>query len=148
MAGAMLEVSVQDRAVRAALERLSRSVLDLRPAFRDAGEALLNSHRQRFTDQRDPDGKPWAPLSPAYRARKTRNKDLILVLRGYLKDTLRPQVSSTRLELGTDRVYGATHQFGDPKRNIPARPFLGLSGTDRQTVLSILSRHLRQAVGG
>ena len=28
------------------------------------------------------------------------------------------------VDVGTDVVYGPTHEFGDPSRNIPARPFL------------------------
>jgi phage gpG-like protein len=53
------------------------------------------------------------------------------------------------VEIGTDRVYGAMQQFGGTKAQhpqlwgtIPARPFLGLSDTDRDGVLAILSRYL------
>lgn len=146
MAGVTIHVTAHDEALRAALAKLNRAVLDLRPAFRDIGEQLLIIHRDRFRAQRSPDGTPWAPLSPAYRARKAKNKDLILVLRGHLRDTLRYQVSATALAFGTDRIYGATHQFGDPSRHIPARPFLGLSAADRTTVLGILNRHLAAAL--
>lgn len=76
--------------------------------------------------------------------RKKKNADKILVLDSYLKDLLRYQVSEggTALDLGTDRVYGDTHQFGDPDRNIPARPFLGLSDQDKAEVLEIIHDHL------
>ena len=33
--------------------------------------------------------------------------------------------------LGAYVLQGATHQFGDEDRGIPARPFLGLSDDDR-----------------
>lgn len=146
MAGA--SIRIDDREVLEALRRLEQAGGDLTAAFSVIGEKLLRSHRERFNRQRDPQGKPWAPLSPKYRARKKRNQDKILVLRGYLSGLLRYQAGGSRLELGTDRVYGATHQFGDPKRNIPARPFLGLSEEDRGMVLEVLQDHYRRALGG
>ena len=43
---------------------------------------------------------------------------------------------------GTNLVYAATHQFGDPERNILARPFLGASGEDNRFIVDTLIRHL------
>lgn len=148
MAGA--STRIDDREVLDALKRLERAGGDLTAAFTVIGEKLLRTHKERFSQQRDPEGKPWAPLSPGYRARKKRNQDKILVLYGYLSGLLRYQVGAggTRLELGTDRVYGATHQFGDPRRNIPARPFIGLSDDDRRMILEVVQDHHRRALGG
>ena len=69
----------------------------------------------------------------------------ILQDRGTLHDTLRYQASASGVEIGTDRIYGATHQFG--RGNIPARPFLGLSAGDRQDILAIVRDHLARALG-
>jgi phage virion morphogenesis protein len=146
MAGAAIAINVEinDREVVAALRRLLSAGADMEPVFRVIGERLLINTRSRFARQESPEGVAWAPLSPAYRARKKRNQDKILTARGYLHDTLRYQASATGVELGTDRIYGATHQFG--RDGIPARPFLGLSGGDRQDILSIVSDHLRRAI--
>jgi phage virion morphogenesis protein len=142
-------IKVDDREVREALERLARTGGDLRSALAEIGESLLISHRDRFDRQQDPEGKPWAPLSDKYRARKRRNKDKILVLDSYLKDLLRYQIEAGGqvLRFGTDRIYGATHQFGDDKRNIPARPFLGISEGDRRMVVDVLNKYLARAMG-
>lgn len=148
MAGA--STSIDDREVIEALKRLEQAGGDLTASFTVIGEKLLRTHKERFNQQRDPEGKPWAPLSPKYRARKKRNQDKTLVLYRYLSGLLRYQVGAggTRLELGTDRVYGATHQFGDPRRNITARPFLGLSDDDRRMILEVIQGHYRRALGG
>jgi phage virion morphogenesis protein len=143
MAGARVTIDVDDRQVIERLDELIGRLDDPTPALRDIGEALLNSHHRRFEEQVAPDGTPWAPLSPAYQAKKKKNADKILVLDGYLSGLLTYQVSSDGLELGTNRIYGATHQFGDPARNIPERPWLGLSDDDRTEVLEILGDHLR-----
>ena len=145
MAGARITLDVEDRQVLAVLDQLLARMDDVTPALRDIGEALLNSTRQRFSDQQAPDGTPWAPLSAAYQARKKKNADKILVLDGYLSGLLTYQVLPDGLELGTNRIYGATHQFGAPERNIPARPFLGLSEDDRTEFIAILSDYLTRA---
>ncbi|HBO4355091.1 TPA: phage virion morphogenesis protein [Pseudomonas aeruginosa] len=80
--------------------------------LRDMGEYLIIAHDQRFISQTAPDGTPWQALSPAYQRRKRKNQDKILVLDGYLKNTLRYQVSDDELLFGTNRKYGAIHHFG------------------------------------
>lgn len=148
MAGASspIDITLDDRELRALLRRLQARLGDLTPAFRDLGEHLLNSTRARFASQTDPAGSPWAPLSPAYQARKKKNKDKILTLDGRLRGLLTYQASKDALRVGTPLIYGATHQFGDPRRNIPARPFLGLSTDDQTELLAILNDWLTRAL--
>jgi phage virion morphogenesis protein len=146
MAGARIEID--DRQVLAALRRLEDFARNPDLALRDIGEALLGTHRARFEDQEAPDGTPWAALDPKYQARKRRNAERILVLEGWLRDQLSYQVDGQRLELGTARIYGATHQFGREEAGIPARPFLGLSEADQAEILEILREHLEAGLGG
>lgn len=138
MAGALIEIDYDDADVWAALKKLLAKLGSLEPVFRDIGESLLISHRERFDRAVSPDGVPWPDLSPAYQQRKRRNRDKILVLDGWLRQ-LNYAASGTELRIGTDRVYGATHQFGDPSRNIPARPFLGLDDAERNELLDALA---------
>ena len=63
MPGAAITVTFDDAEVRRALRRLIAAGRDMTPAMRDIGEHLLNTTRERFVDQKAPDGKPWAPLS-------------------------------------------------------------------------------------
>ncbi len=144
MAGAFIEIRTEDSGIRDVLERLQAKLSDLTPVFRDIGEALLISHRERFDRGEAPDGTPWPELSPRYLRRKPKNRDKKLVLDGWLRQ-LHYQADPHSLRLGTDRIYGATHQFGRPEENIPARPFLGLDAEERQTVVDILSEWLADA---
>ncbi len=132
----------------AALERLQARVRNLRPVFADIGESLLPAHDERFKAQESPEGDPWAPLSERYQARKKRNKNRILVLDDLLGGTLRYQPSAASLVFGTDRVYGATHQFGRDEANIPARPFLGVSTEDENEIVRLIGEHLAEAFLG
>ena len=143
MTGVTLKINFESAALLAALEKLQRRAETAASALHEIGEVLLEATEDRFVEQVDPAGRPWAPLSPRYKKRKRRHQDLILALDGYLKGTLAKRVSAGRLEIGSNRVYAATHQLGDKRRNIPARPFLGLSGADKAEILSVLADHLQ-----
>ncbi|WP_454842810.1 phage virion morphogenesis protein [Pseudomonas hormoni] len=159
MAGAMLDVVIDDSAVGKALEELIRRLGDLSPPFNDIAEYLHQSTDDRFRQKVAPDGSPWAPLSAVTLARKKGTS--ILREKGTLQDTLRHQVTSTELAFGTDRPYGAVHQFGQKKGasgsakgrpipwgDIPARPYLGLSSDDETEVMHIIHDYLSQPVTG
>jgi len=148
MAGSALRLDVRydDRQVMRALRRLQDAAGDLSPALRDIGERLLISHDERFRAQVDPEGNPWQALTDKYKARKKRNPNKILIRAVKLKNSLDYQLEGESLRFGTPLVYGATHQFGDPERGIPARPFLGISDGDRSVILDILQDHLATAL--
>ena len=144
MAGAsdVLSIEINDRQTRDGLRALQDKLGDLRPVFRDIGEALLNSTRERFNTQTAPDGSPWAQLSPGYKQRKKKHSDLILTLNGYLRGTLDYSATKDELRVGTPMIHGAAHQFGRPEINLPARPFLGVSDDDTAMMLDTLSEWL------
>lgn len=110
MAGSVLDVTIDASVVGRELELLAERLGSMRTPLADIGEHLLISTDERARRQVAPDGTPWAPLSPRTLARKKGNK--ILREDGNLLDTLRPQVSGDELQFGTDRPYGAIHQFG------------------------------------
>lgn len=161
MAGVHLQISDNRAAVLQPLRNVVELFGDLTPIFRDFGEHLLISHRQRFADQVAPDGTPWAPLSPAYQAIKPRNKNRILTLDGYLQ-RMHYDASATTLLFGSDRVYAAAQHFGAPRGtfgktrhgapipwgDIPARPVVGISDSDVQALGEIANDHVDRAAAG
>jgi phage virion morphogenesis protein len=143
MSGAFINIKTEGAEdIRAALARMEQRGQQLTPVFADIGEFLQLVHDERFRKQTSPEGDPWAPLSPKYLARKKKNKNRILVLNDVLAGTLHYQTTAESLMFGTDQVYGATHQFGRPEANIPARPWLGLSDADGQEVLRLIADHM------
>ncbi|WP_273152819.1 phage virion morphogenesis protein [Methylophaga thiooxydans] len=149
MAGASISIdySFPDKAIAARLRALVDAGEDLEPAFIDIGEGLLNSTHDRWDQQVDPEGNPWEPLDPKYQARKKKNADKVLVLEGFMRDTLAYNTSSQSMEMGTNLIQGATHQFGDDDRGIPARPYLGVSEDDEQMIIDTLHDHFQEALG-
>ena len=158
MAGARIEVTVDDAEIRRVLAKLSGAVKDMSPLMHSIGEHLLNTTRERFVDQKAPDGTPWAPLSEATKRRKRRNRDKVLTERGFLRGNLAYRADATSVRVGSPSIYAGTHQFGAergvfgttgrgrpvPWGDIPARPFLGLSDADRDEVLRLAERFLRK----
>lgn len=175
MAGASFHIlgKIDDREIVKALERLRRRAERMAPAFKNIGEALLQSTQDRFRDQVDPDGRPWQKLKASTVAAKAArgHSNKILRQRGYLADTIRYQANESGVLVGTNRIYGAIHQFGGktrphvirpkdkkalawpgarhparavnhPGSDIPARPFLGLSRQDHDRVLEVVADHL------
>lgn len=147
MAGVNLQWRIETERLERALQALADRGGNARPAFEAIGEDLLLSHRDRFDAQESPDGEPWEPLSEAYRKRKKRRKDEILVLNTYLRDTQRYQADDDQLEYGSDRVYAASMHFGDPERGIPAREWLGLSPDDESGAVQTLLDFMGQPLG-
>lgn len=110
MAGATLEFDAV--AALAVVNEAAAALADPAPMLRDIGEYLLLAHDRRFASQASPYGTPWQALSPAYLKRKKKNQNKILVLDGFLKNTLRYQVNNNELLFGTNRIYGAMMHFG------------------------------------
>lgn len=174
MAGAFTLISkIDDRQIVKALDRLHAKAGRLAPAFKNIGEVVLRSTQDRFSSQTDPDGRPWQRLKASTITGKSLrgHSTKILRQRGYLADSIRYQANESGVRIGTNRIYGAIHQFGDktkahvirprnkkalawpggrhparavnhPGSLIPARPFLGLSRQDRDRILEVISDHL------
>lgn len=145
-------VEIDDRAVRAALDRLIRSADDLTPAMRAISETLADSAERAFDEQRDPaSGTRWAPLSPVTLGRRRGGAGRILQDTGRLAASITANHGRDYAEAGTNVIYGATQFFGarkgqfgprTPWGDIPARPFLGMGDEERDEILDILRRHL------
>lgn len=151
MAGAFTVIStIDDREIVAALDRLRDKAGHLAPALKNIGEELLRTTQQRFLLQKDPQGNRWASLKDSTKAAKAArgyNPRKILTMRGHLADTIRYQANENRMRVGTNRIYGAIHQFGGEAgrggtASIPARPFLGVSRSDTDRILEIVADHL------
>ena len=103
------------------------------------GEYLQACTKKRFRTETAPDDSAWAALAPRTLKRKKNNKGKVLTARGFLRRGIRYQVlDKSTVQVGTDSVYAATHQYGRDEANIPARPFLGLSSADRREITAII----------
>jgi phage virion morphogenesis protein len=171
MAGATLTVQFQPGRTLQALRTLE--AVTGRPAalLRAIGTGLLRNAQDRFEEARAPDGSAWAPLQPFYLEVK-RGPGILrgAGMRGGLQGSLTMDSDDRSVVVGSARVYAAAHQFGATIRpraakvllfrtargrvwgaakevTIPARPYLGLSRQDEETILDVTETVLQRALG-
>lgn len=151
---ASLTYRVQDQA-SAGLERLERRLGDLTPVMDAVGALLVAGTERRFDTQRAPDGTPWPP---SIRAQLVSGQTLTDTAR--LRGSITHEAFRDRVEVGTNVVYAAPHQFGATIRpksakaltfnipgvgwvsvkevTIPRREFLGVDREDEDEVLGLV----------
>jgi len=156
-----VDVSQLTRAGRAVNALLARGE-NMRPVMEDIAAHLEESTRERFETQRAPDGTPWMPSGRALRQAGT-----TLTRDGHLNDDITRRVTGRRIDVGTNMIYAATHQFGatirpktakalafrigsdfimTQKVEIPARPFLGISAADEDAIGDLVNDYLTGAL--
>jgi len=153
-------ITVDDEQVLAALARLRSRTDNLGPVLGKIGERLVESTQARFASSTAPDGTPWAANSAVTisrylglstgKKRETKSASKRpLVDGGYLRDSIKYNVTGNVLEVGTVMEYAAMQQFGGRKSefphlwgDIPARPFLGLSAGDKSAIGETISEYL------
>lgn len=166
----MIEITIDDRAVRAALERLQRRLADMTPVMQAIATALEANVEKRFETATDPAGRRWKRLAASTlsawldRDKGNRRKDGSLSKKGRerlasrrpLYDTgdllgsLTSSASRSEARVGFGVPYAAYHEYGTkkmPRRGLlmadPAARALGKA--DRREVLSILREALESA---
>ncbi len=134
----------------AAVERVRLSeVLDA------VGALVASQTKRRIAEERTaPDGTPWQAWSIAY-AKTRHGGHSLLRSEGDLEDSIQHLSGLDEVEVGTNLVYAAVHQFGDRKNaarlasflgvsqgahlgGIPPRPFLGLSRENEEEILELI----------
>jgi phage virion morphogenesis protein len=129
-----------------ALGRLARAPVD--DLLELLGADLETSTRQRIAVQKHaPDGSAWPPWSAAY-AEQRPAKGGMLELDGQLIDSIEWELEGLTVSVGSRMVYALTHQLGDDRRNIPARPYLGLSDEDEETLQATAGAWMERVMEG
>ena len=155
----MTTIILDAHAVNQALNQLSQRIVNMQPAMRDIGETIASWVDLTFTDAQDPYGNPWADLSPVTIAKRRNHSNKPLNDTGRLKASITSNASQHEVTIGTNTIYGPTHQFGAtqgqyashvPWGDIPERPFLpnagqGLPNAWEHDILNILRHHLESA---
>jgi phage virion morphogenesis protein len=93
----------------------------------------------------DEEGRPvrWPPLAPATLRRKPAGLR-ILERTGRLRRSVQVHAEGNALVASTDVPYAAAHQFGVPRRHLPARPFLVLTAEDQEAIAQTIADTLEE----
>lgn len=124
-------------------------------AQKELEQRMLKRTQKRFLQEVDPDGKPWEPL--ALSTIKRKGHERILIRTGKMARDIQVIKGRTAKGSGTVRVntgagfaigvpntpYAKHHQYGQPSKNVPARPFLGITNDDIRSLLRMITNMLK-----
>ena len=115
---ASIKVNVSGlRRVHRALQNTGRKAKRQIPTLLNLiGDDLVQSTQNRFERQTAPDNRFWLPLSPATRKARRQPSPRILRDRGLLYQSITHRVTGDSLQVGTNIIYAAIHQFGGKAR--------------------------------
>jgi phage virion morphogenesis protein len=160
MAGAAVELGLKEvEGLARILNGVKLESQDRVQLLKDIGVEMEAQTQERFDAKKDPGGKPWAALAQRtldYYRGHFPHAQPPLVIDGGLRDSIESQVpDSWSVVVGATKIYGAIHQWGGEivpktaaalyvpgygklkKVNIPARPYLGVSGQDAADIAAI-----------
>lgn len=171
-------IEFEDREIRARLEQAVRAGENMVPLMDAIGSWLQDSAKRRIEETKTaPDGTAWEKSfrevnagarhpdadedAPVQRAGKT------MYLSGALAKSLTHCARRDSVDIGTNLIYAAVHQFGamitpvnatalafflaDGRRvvtgsvTIPARPYLGISADDEEQIAEFVPIHFGMA---
>ncbi|MGO2354644.1 MAG: phage virion morphogenesis protein [Marinomonas foliarum] len=144
-----IRIELDNSEIQKALQKLSQIGSDMPAAMLEISEYLHERTRDHFDNEQEPDGTPWATLSPETLERKQKQGVSVnKILHGEtldLRDTIFAFHSANEAGVSTGpgtEAYAATQQFGDDDRNIVARKYFGLGDEDETEIIDIIHDHL------
>lgn len=146
-------VTIQDDELRALCLQLNSMALtqsERKQLLGSIGEEMVTQTKDRFAEKKTPDGDDWVDIAQStkdYYKRKfgaANPYNGILWRQGELMDSLTQQSDSWKVLVGATKVYAAVHQFGYMWKNIPSRPYIGLSTDDKAEIIGIINGFLER----
>jgi len=133
LSGAAIEVTVDDREVADLLERIQKNLGDLTPAMKIIGAIGRTSVIRNFEKSGRP--KKWKKHSKTTEKRRGKGAKILMDqgLGAGLAGSIHSTADKDSAAVGTNKIYGAVHQFGAKK---------GSFGT----VVANVREHLRKGV--
>lgn len=147
---------------RRMLEELKQAGLNPHNAYDLVGQRMVAQQKRHFIKQEGPTGTAWKELKRETIARRRGGRAAttaggrlgmagagrgVKILRntGTMYRSITYNVDASGVEAGTSDIvkdYAATHQHGDPKRNIPARPFIYINKKEALQLLNTFKKEV------
>lgn len=136
-----------DKQLSRRLRNVSSDVKDLKKPFDQSARKLRKIFANDvFRTEGGIIDEKWARLSPATVARKARSGGGILVDTGRMKNSFRYRSAKDHAIIWNPTRYFKYHQSNKPRRRIPRRVMMKLAGQQRQMVVRIFHKYIRESV--
>ena len=144
-----VSVTLDDAEFQQEIRDLISALDDPRAALAQVAQYLQDVTVNAFDTETDPEtGRRWEDLSQQRQQQRLRKGRLPnsnkLKDTGNLFNSIIAFFDSRTAGVGTNVSYGSDHQFGRPSRNLPARPFLGASDSDKDNILEIFASFIER----
>ena len=144
-----------DRRTIMALDSWARELEDWTPVWELVEPDVYAMADEQWSSKGSRGGDSWPELSPRYAAWKARRYpgQPLMVMTGELREAMTKRgatgqvriIDRGRMEIGTDLVHAATHQFG--RGDIPQRQFLAVTDRDIDRWRAFAEQRAREAAG-
>ena len=144
-----IEIEFDNQEVNNALLQLAKKGENLRPLMKNIAGIFANSAEENFKEQGRPD--KWVDLAEStkkQRLKKRKWPGQILQVEGMLASSVNTYYDNDSVVIGSNLPYAAIHQLGgkagkNKSANIPARPYLNLTGDDYKEILQETQKYLK-----
>lgn len=146
MAGSAIQIIKNAPEFKTGLEKVANRFGSPKPALEIIGETVTASVQRNFEKGGRPDG--WQALSEVTLAKKKGGSTLVgKGFGGGLLGSIHHAADENAVYIGTDKIYGAIHQFGgkagrNKKVEIPQREFLVIQDEDVAEIDQLLGDFL------
>jgi phage gpG-like protein len=132
-----ISVQINSKPLQDYIRKFSSNLDRLDTLFQRSSNVMHADIVKHFnSDKKGSDGSPWAPV----KYKPTRGS--ILVRTSRLRNSMVQRWTNKTAEVFTNVEYGATHNFGDSKRNIPQREFMWVSKDAMDQIMNIFSKEI------
>jgi phage virion morphogenesis protein len=97
---------------------------------------------QNFRDEKDQSGTRWDPLQADRRGKRHKGTHKLLQDTGRLRMSTGFKNTTDEAVVFNDCKYAAAHNYGYPKRNLPARQFLYVSDATMLQIMKTMTNYL------
>lgn len=104
------------------------------------------NRRRVFEDNHGPNGEAWPPLNEKYANSPRKKGKKLLVDTGNMGRSIGYEVSGDTAWIGPSAFY-AGYVHGGTKK-MPARPFIGVSESNRSEIEKVIEAFMTRALGG
>lgn len=154
-----VKVSVNSAPVIARLKKIAKAGADLTAPLNTIGEIILSSVEENFAREGRFESAGswrggntrWADLAASTKAARAKQGkwpgQKLQMSQGGLAASISKVVKGNAVTVGTNKAYGAIHQFGGQagrgrKVTIPARPFLVVQDEDVEDIMDVLDKYI------
>ena len=153
MSGATVNIDISElKELSAILNHSALSSTDRVALMKSLGNEIVEQSRSRILEtQEDPEGNKWQDYAAStLKGLKAKGLEKVVSLlnrSGMLDRSIKVRQSGQwSVLVGSDREYAGVHQWGYKQKNIPARPYLGLSTDNIEDLNELAQQWLRERI--